>query len=69
MAQLCNRKTYHNMALNTIIIMLPQDDNVKAHGNLLLIHATVIKNSANTQDDLTMNYAQDIYKQLFTEFF
>lgn len=47
--------------------MLPQDDNVKAHGNLLLIHETVIKNNVNTQDDLTMNYARDVYKQLFTE--
>ena len=48
MAQFSNWKKYPNIVLNTIIIMLPQDDNAKSHDNTPMIHETVIKNNVNT---------------------
>lgn len=50
------------MVLNTIIIMLPQDDNAKSHGNLPLIHETPIMINVNTGDDLTKNCTENSFQ-------
>lgn len=60
-------RKYHNMVLNTIIIMLPQDDNSKSHGNLPLIHETPIMINVNTWDDLTMNCTQTFTQRIHSK--